>query len=139
MNEKKLHLVGISKSGFWLAEQIIAILGDISDMEITLTEMKLNKRSPHSSAIEMTSPLEAFNNASVVLIDDVLNSGSVLMYGASHLLSQPLKRLTTAVLIDRNHKRFPIKADVKGLSLSTTMQEHVHVEIKGKSAHVFLS
>jgi pyrimidine operon attenuation protein/uracil phosphoribosyltransferase len=67
-----------------------------------------------------------------------LNSGKVLMYGTRHLLTKRVKQLTTAVLVDRNHKRYPIKADVKGLSLSTSLTEHVEVAINGNQAEVYL-
>lgn len=136
--EKTVHLVGISNSGYWLAEQIMGILGDISDLELSLVEMTMDKKNPLKSEFKLSLPLSDMKGKCVVLIDDVLNSGKVLMYGSSHIITQPIKQLTTAVLIDRNHKRFPIKADVKGLSLSTTMQEHVEVEIKGKHAQVYL-
>jgi pyrimidine operon attenuation protein/uracil phosphoribosyltransferase len=137
-SEDKLVMVGISKSGFWLATQVQKELLAVSDLEIDLVEMKINKKDPLDNAIELSMPLQAFDYANVVLIDDVLNSGKVLMYGIRHLLTQPLKKLTTAVLVDRNHKLFPVKADVKGLSLSTSMNEHVAVKINKNSAEVYL-
>jgi pyrimidine operon attenuation protein/uracil phosphoribosyltransferase len=36
------------------------------------------------------------------------------------------------VLLDRNHKKFPIKADFKGVSLSTSINENVAVQVKPK-------
>ncbi len=74
------------------------------------------------------------SNRCVVLVDDVLNSGATLIYGVQHLLQAPLKRLTTAVLVDRNHKSFPIKADIKGLSLSTSLKDHVDVHFHDTGA-----
>ena len=68
----------------------------------------------------------------MVLVDDVLNSGTTLIYGIKHFLEVPLKRFKTAVLINRNHKKYPVKADFKGISLSTSLQEHVSV-IFGKN------
>ncbi len=139
VNEKQLHIVGISKSGYWLAEKIMQRLAEISDLKLSLIEMEINKKSPLSKDVKLSKPLAELKGQSVVLVDDVLNSGSVLMHGARHLLSEDLKQLTSAVLIDRNHKRYPIKADVKGLSLSTTMQEHVNVEIEDDNAVVYLN
>lgn len=139
VNDKRLFLVGISKSGYWLADKIMRILGDISDLDLSIVELVINKKTPLSGEIQLSQPLEDLRGECVVLVDDVLNSGSVLMYGSRHLLSQPLKQLTTAVLIDRNHKRYPIKADVKGLSLSTTTQEHVNVKINGDEAVAYLN
>jgi len=68
----------------------------------------------------------------VILVDDVLNSGKTLIYGVRHFLQVRLKALRTAVLIDRSHKRFPVRADFVGLALSTTLQEHVAVELNGE-------
>ena len=64
----------------------------------------------------------------LVLIDDVLNSGSTLIYGVKHFLDVPLKQFKTAVLVNRNHKKYPVKADFKGISLSTSLHEHVEVD-----------
>ena len=74
----------------------------------------------------------------IILVDDVLNSGSTLIYGVKHFLNVELKQFKTAVLVNRNHKKFPVKADFKGISLSTSMQNHVKVEFKGPNIQVIL-
>lgn len=134
----KIVLVGIANSGFWLAKRLQTALKTISDQEIVLVEMEIHKKDPFNNPCRLSIDMANLKNQNVVLIDDVLNSGKVLMYGAKHLLDQPLKKLTTAVLVDRNHKRFPIKADVKGLSLSTSLSEHVEVAISKNGAEVYL-
>ena len=63
----------------------------------------------------------------MVLVDDVLHSGTTLIYGIKHFLQVPLKQFNTAVLVDRNHKKYPVKADFKGISLSTSINENVSV------------
>lgn len=138
MDTETIFLVGIANSGYWLAQRLQTMLKSISALDVILVEMEIHKKDPLNNHCRLNIDMVAFKNQSVVLIDDVLNSGKVLMYGAKHLLDQPLKTLTTAVLVDRNHKRFPIKADVKGLSLSTSLNEHVKVVIKGESAEVYL-
>ena len=80
-----------------------------------------------------------FKNANVVLVDDVLKSGSTLIYGVRFFLNFPIKVMKTVVLVDRNHKRYPVKADFKGLSLSTSLQEHVNVFIEEKPFSVEVS
>ena len=60
------------------------------------------------------------------------------MYGSQYFLNEPIKKLMTTILIDRNYKNYPIKADVVGLSLSTTLQEHVTV-VFGKKEAVYLT
>jgi pyrimidine operon attenuation protein/uracil phosphoribosyltransferase len=138
VHEEVVYLVGISKRGYWLAKKVQAVLGDISTLKLKLVEMEINKRHPLETDINMSIALDEIENQAIVLIDDVLNSGKVLMYGTRHLLTKRVKQLTTAVLVDRNHKRYPIKADVKGLSLSTSLTEHVEVAINGNQAEVYL-
>ena len=130
--EKNIIVAGIDKRGFVLAERIAKTLENISETEVKLLSVKLDKENPLETPIQVYE--EDFANQTVVLVDDVLNSGKTMMYGAQYFIQKPLKKLMTAVLIDRNYKRFPVKADVVGLSLSTTMQEHVSVELGNKEA-----
>ena len=76
--------------------------------------------------------VEDYTNKSIILIDDVLNSGTTLVYGVKHFLNVPLKQFKTAVLVNRNHKKYPVKADYKGISLSTSLRERVNVNLVGK-------
>ena len=75
----------------------------------------------------------------MILVDDVLNSGTTLVYGVKHFLEVPLKKFKTVVLIDRNHKKFPVKADFKGISLSTSSKEHVQVVFEENNNHAYLN
>ena len=74
----------------------------------------------------------------MVLVDDVLNSGSTLIYAIRHFLNVPLKQFKTAVLVNRNHKKYPVKADFKGVSLSTSIQEHITVEFNKHESVAYL-
>ena len=130
--EKNIIVAGIAKRGFVLAERIAKTLANISEIEVIIVSIQLDKDNPLGAPIQVDEV--DFTNQTVVLVDDVLKSGKTLMYGAQYFMQQPLKKLMTAVLIDRNYKRFPVKADVVGLSLSTTMQEHVSVELGNKEA-----
>ena len=137
IHEKSIVIAGIEKNGYVLAKEIFKVLKEISKLDITLIKVTVNKKNPLAEEVKLDLPSD-FSNECVVIIDDVLNSGKTLIYGVNHFLKQPLKNLTTAVLVDRNHKRFPIKADVKGLSLSTSLQENVEV-VFGKKGGVYLS
>ena len=88
--------------------------------------MIINKKNP-LDIIDSNFELDEMKNKSIVLIDDVLNSGKTLLYGVKFLLDIPLSNFNTVVLIDRNHKKFPIKIDFKGISLSTSIDENVNV------------
>jgi pyrimidine operon attenuation protein/uracil phosphoribosyltransferase len=109
-----------------------------SDLKVDVLKVLVDKRKPLTSPVSIEPNNKDLTDKVVVLTDDVLNSGKTLIYGANYFLQFKLKKLTTAVLVDRNHKRFPVKADVKGLSLSTSLQENVDVEF-GKKGGVYLS
>ena len=112
--ELEIFLIGIKNNGYILAELIYHQLKHISNLNITLYSIQINKKDPLKS-IEHNFDLKKMKNKSIVLIDDVLNSGRTLLYGVKFLLDIPLSNFNTAVLIDRNHKKYPIKIDFKGI------------------------
>jgi pyrimidine operon attenuation protein/uracil phosphoribosyltransferase len=114
------------------------VLEEITDAEIILCKVFMDKKNPILSGVTTSIPEEAYRDKSVVLVDDVLNSGTTLIYGVHHFLRTPLKQLKTAVLVNRNHKKYPVKADYKGLSLSTSLQEHITVTFETKNDGVYL-
>ncbi|HET8837959.1 MAG TPA: phosphoribosyltransferase family protein [Flavobacteriaceae bacterium] len=126
IGEKELILAGIAKNGFILAEKIKEQLDQISEIESVLCEVSMNKKQPLLGVKTSLSP-EIYKDKSIVLVDDVLNSGTTLIYGVKHFLETPLKQFKTAVLVDRSHKKYPVKADFKGISLSTSLNETVKV------------
>lgn len=127
VNEKEIIIAGISENGYIFAQRLKSILEDISDIKITLCEVTMDKKTPQNTVKTSITPNE-YQNKSVILADDVLNSGTALIYGVKHFLDVPLTRFKTAVLVNRNHKKYPIKADFKGISLSTSLHEHVIVQ-----------
>jgi len=136
-NEKEIIIAGINGNGYIFAQNIANILNSISDLNVILCEVIIDKKNPRT---EISTSIEAKNykNKSLVLVDDVLNSGTTLIYGIKHFLEVPLKRFKTAVLINRNHKKYPVKADFKGISLSTSMQEHINVIFDKENAYAIL-
>ena len=138
-NHQESHIViaGISPKGSILAHRLSKHLSDISSIMVEVIEVKLDKVDPLSSPAQVSTHGE-LNDKVVVLVDDVLKSGKTLMYGVQYFLNQPIKKLMTAILIDRDYKNYPIKADVVGLSLATTLQEHVTVDL-GKKEAVYLN
>lgn len=137
INEKQVILAGIKENGFIFAKRIKEALEKISPIEVVLCEVIIDKKKPLEK-ITTSLPASEYKNKSLILVDDVLNSGTTLIYAAKLFLEVPLKRFKTVVLVNRNHKKYPIKADFKGISLSTSMQEHICVEFEGKEAQAFL-
>ena len=136
--EKSIIIAGIADRGVLLAKKIADKLTEISDIKVKLANIKVDRDHPFYKDIEVDISESEYKNKVLILVDDVLNSGKTLIYGAKYFLSVPLKRLSTLVLVDRNHNRFPIKADFVGLSLSTTLKEHISVELE-KNVGVYLS
>lgn len=137
IDEKSIVIAGIKNKGFILAQKIKNVLEDISSIQVELCEVRINKKSPQEK-IETSLSSDDYKNRSLVLVDDVLNSGTTLIYAVKHFLEVPLKQFKTAVLVNRNHKKYPIKADFKGISLSTSLQEHISVEFKKGSSSAYL-
>ena len=137
-SEKEVVLAGIASNGYIFADEIAFELTQISDLKVTLCEVKIDKQNPKNT-ITTSIPKEAYENKGLVLIDDVLNSGTTLIYGVKHFLEASLSKFKTAVLVDRNHKKYPVKADFKGISLSTSLQEHIQVVFEEDNSYAYLS
>lgn len=138
VNEKEIVLAGIDGGGLEFAKKIKKALEKITPAEILLCQVKMDKSNPIQSGVTTSLNAEQYEGRSVVVVDDVLKSGTALIYGVCHFLNIPLKRLKTAVLVDRNYKKFPVKADFKGLSLSTSLEEHVRVDFSARNYGVYL-
>ena len=126
VSEKEVVIAGIFENGFIFAKKIKNVIEKISPIKVIMCKVMIDKKNP---ILPITTSLEteAYKNKSLVLVDDVLHSGTTLIYGIKHFLQVPLKQFNTAVLVDRNHKKYPVKADFKGISLSTSINENVSV------------
>lgn len=130
--EKEIIMAGIAKKGYIFAQLLAEKLQEIAKLKVTLVEIALNKDNPLEEEVKLSITPKEFSGKVVILVDDVINSGKTLIYGLAPFLKVPVKRITTAVLVDRNHNRYPIKADFVGLSLATTLQEHISVDLSKK-------
>ena len=136
-DDEELIIAGISKNGFILAENILKKISKIMATKITICEVFIDKQNP-LNPVTTSIPKEIYTDKNLVLIDDVLNSGTTLIYGVKHFLDVPIKKFKTAVLVDRNHKKYPVKADFKGISLSTSSKEHVQVVFENNNSYAYL-
>ena len=127
VNETQIVIAGIADNGYILSELLKKEVEGIAPFSVKLCRVHMNKKSPIGQ-VTCDCSLEDIETQSIVLVDDVLHSGTALIYGVSHFLQVPLKQFKTAVLVDRNHKKYPIKADYKGISLSTSLNENVVVD-----------
>lgn len=136
--ESSIIVAGVKGSGMTFAQKIAQELQKISDLEITVVEVLLNKQAVLEETTHLSCSIELVKDQSVVLVDDVLNSGATLMHACIPFLRGQVKKLKTAVLVNRNHKKFPIKADFKGISLSTSSFEHVEVIFEPENDRAYL-
>ncbi len=128
-DEKGIILLGIEKGGRILADNLSEILKEISPLKVKTVSININKKNPLNHALESELNLDG---KTVVLCDDVVNSGKTIIYSLHAILSYDLKKIMVAVLVDRKHKSFPIASDIVGHTVATTIQDHIEVETKGK-------
>lgn len=128
-DEKEIIVIGIENAGSIVAHNLVAILKKIAPIKIKAISVAINKKSPLDFVFAMD---ENLNGKTVVMVDDVANSGKTLMYALNGILSYDLKKIMVAVLVDRKHKSFPIAADIVGHTVATTLQDHIEVETTGK-------
>lgn len=119
--------IGIKESGLVIAEKMLELVRPLLTAEVQILSCTMNKKVPTDVTF---SRVLNFDNKNVVLIDDVTNSGRTLLYALKPLMDFHPKRVQTLALVERMHKTFPIKPDYVGLSIATTLQEHIQVEVE---------
>ena len=126
--EKELVLVGIKHSGLIIANKISNYLKEVFTGAVIVAALNMDKKNPTTITIE---PSIDFNGKIVLLIDDVANSGKAMLYALKPFLETYPKKIQTLALVERTHKSFPVVVDYVGLSISTTLDEHIYVEVEG--------
>lgn len=129
LDEPKIILVGIQENGSTIARNMKRILDEIGGMEIKLVNLTVDKSFPKE--IELSENVD-FNNEVIIIVDDVANSGKTLLYSLKPFLEYRPRKIQTLALVERTHKTFPMHLDYTGLSVATTLQEHIYVEVKGE-------
>ena len=128
LDETELILVGIRENGTVVARTIQRMIAEIADIKTELISISLDKRLPKVITLSQTFD---FNNKVIIIIDDVANSGKTLLYALKPFLDFHPKKIQSLVLVERSHNSFPVHSDYVGLSIATTLQEHIHVEVDG--------
>ncbi|WP_345952121.1 MULTISPECIES: phosphoribosyltransferase family protein [unclassified Mucilaginibacter] len=137
--EQEIVIAGILSQGSVIAQRLKTVLEGIAPFKCTMINIELQK---DSSTLQFSTDadINECRNKVVILVDDVLNSGKTLAYGFGVFLDVPLKKLRTVVLVDRNHKSFPVSTDFSGIALSTVLKQHVYVSLSqnGQEDAVYL-
>ena len=136
-DDKSILICGIEKNGSIIAKRIIKELESICDIKIEFMSINLNKKKPLNT-VEIKSSKNNIKNKSIVLIDDVSNTGKTLIYVIKELIKFEPKKINTAVLVNRDHTLFPIKINFIGLSLSTSIKSHIEVKLGNKDIGAYL-
>jgi len=128
--EKEIILAGINNNGLNFAKILLQRLEAISEIKFTLTRIRLNPAKPIKEPVELEIPAEDVYGKVIIIIDDVANTGRTIWYAARPLMNTLPKKVEVAVLVDRQHKSFPVKVDYMGLSLATTLKENIDVQLQ---------
>ena len=126
--ERELIIAGINGNGAVLAQSLVGELQQIVDVPIQLITIKLNKKSPLEATVDNDMD---FGGRNIIVVDDVSNTGKTLLYALKPFLHFLPKKIQTLVLVERSHKLFSIQPDYVGLTVTTTLQEHISVETEG--------
>ncbi|HEX5171557.1 MAG TPA: phosphoribosyltransferase family protein [Cyclobacteriaceae bacterium] len=136
--EKQLVLAGIEGQGYVLAKAVMKELESVSPIVVKLVKVGIDKLAPQQSDVTLDCDIKEIKKKCVILIDDVLNTGRTFAYGLKPFLDIEVKKIETAVLVNRSHTTFPIYPKYTGYELSTTIDDHVQVDL-GKEPAVYLS
>ena len=127
LEEDSIILVGIEENGSVIARNMERLLKQYSPLNIQLVNLMLDKK--HPDEITLSQQVDITNKV-VILVDDVANSGKTILYSLKPFLEYHPKKIQTLALVERTHKIFPVNLDYKGLSVATTLQEHIFVEVQ---------
>jgi pyrimidine operon attenuation protein/uracil phosphoribosyltransferase len=136
--EPAIYLGGICGNGILLAKELQQIICTSSEIKAEVFEISIDKEAPWSKPISLDIEEQKLKNAYIIMVDDVLNSGKTMQYALVKLLQRPTKTIKTVVLVERMHRRYPIKADFTGIALSTTLKERVEVELNAAQSKAYL-
>ena len=126
-DDTPLILVGIRDSGMVIAEKIRNLVAPLLQTSVSVVPCSIDKKSASQVVYETAG---SFNDVNVIVVDDVINSGRTLLYAIRPLLDFYPKRIQILSLVERMHKTFPIKPDFVGLSVATTLLDHIQVEVQ---------
>lgn len=127
-DQQSLVLIGIKVNGMVIAEKLAIYLKEVFTGSLKVVALSLDKKKP--SGIQLSEPIN-INETTVILIDDVANSGRTMLYALKPLLEQYPASIQTLALVERTHKLFPIAMDYVGHSVSTRTDEMIVVQVAG--------
>ena len=137
--EKEIVFAGIFDKGYTLAKLLEKEFKGISEIDTRLVKVTLDKLAPSQSEVAVDTDYSLLKNKTIILVDDVLNTGRTIAYSLKPFLNIKVKKIQTVFMVNRGYHSFPICADYVGYSMATTLQEHVEVDLTGKEMGVYIS
>lgn len=126
--EEEIIIAGVNGNGELIAQRLKAELQQVLSAHMEVVTIQLNKKEPLQATLNKQVNIQ---NKVVVIVDDVSNTGRTLLYGLKPFIENLPKKIQTAVLVERSHKLFAVQPDYVGLTIATTLQEHISVETAG--------
>ncbi|MBK9105054.1 MAG: phosphoribosyltransferase [Saprospiraceae bacterium] len=123
--EKAIVLAGINNNGTGFAKLLEKELKKITEITIQIATIRITPAAPLSTPVELNVPVESLKGKTIIVVDDVANTGRTIFYACKPILNIIPKKLEVAVLVDRKHKTFPIYPKYVGVSLATTLKEDI--------------
>ena len=138
IDEKELVIAGIAEGGYNLSKILVDELSKESDFNIKLVKITFDKKAPFKSKIEVDSDIKTLKDKVIIIVDDVLHTGRTFLMGMKPFLEINVKKIQTVVLVNRDHSLFPVRTNYTGYELSTTLNDHVLVDLTSKDFGVYL-
>lgn len=137
-DRSEVIVAGIANSGYVMAERLCAALERICKISIRLIRLEVDKETPTQITLTPSLNRNELSGKVIIVVDDVLNSGKTLIYSLRPFLEADTAKIRTVLLVDRDHKRFPVESDFVGITLSTTLQDHIRVDFTPGKEAVYL-
>jgi pyrimidine operon attenuation protein/uracil phosphoribosyltransferase len=138
IQEKELVIAGIADGGYKLADLLLRELKKITPFKLCLVKITLNKKGPLDSPVKMDCDSRDIKDKVIILVDDVLHTGKTFIQGMKPFLDINVKKIQTVVLVNRSYTLFPVTSTYTGYQLSTTLNDHIQVQLEKSNFGVYL-
>ncbi len=120
----QMYFIGLNDRGFFLANALFSELSVILP-NTKIQSMQMDIQNNHLIPASQISDIE---NSAIIIVDDVVNSGYTAMKSIAHFFEMGCKQLETAFFAQREHLNYPVLANYVGLSIATTLKDHVYFD-----------
>lgn len=130
-----IGLVGIKTRGLPIAERLANYIYEIEGIKVDVGILDISKfrddleYDSSQKLLDLQLPFQ-IKNKNIILIDDVICTGRTIRAALDCIVFHGRPRtVQLAVLVDRGHREFPIRADYVGKNIPTSRNEHIRVSL----------